>query len=243
MAEFAGYGRTLVAFSGGVDSSVVLAACRPRAGRRRRGGRHGGLAGRAGRRDRGGSGVLRRAGSDAPHAAHRRAGRGRIPRERPGPLLLLQEHAARHRPRGRRRARLRRRGDRHQRLRRRGRFPARHPGGGRARRAHAAGRRRAGQGRGPRRRAPLGTVHLGQAGGRLPVQPDRVRHRHHAAPAGPRRARRGGRPQAARRPAICGSATSATPFGSRSTPTWSPRPRPTPRCTRRSPRPGSTAPS
>ena len=78
----------------------------------------------------------------------------------------------------------------------------------------------------------LGPGHLGQAGRRLPVEPDRLRHRGHRGPAVAGRAR-GDRAAAARLPTraspygTCGFATSATARASRSTASSSARwPRP-----------------
>ena len=84
--------------------------------------------------------------------------------------------------------------DRDQRRRRGRGVPPGHPCGRRARGGHPAARRRLHQGPGAGRLPRLGPADLGQAGGGLPVEPGRVRHRGQPVPAGARGAGGGGRP-------------------------------------------------
>ena len=164
----------------------------------------------------------RRAGA---HPGDPRDGARGLPRQRRRPLLLLQGRAARRaRPAGRR-ARVRRTSR-----------PAPTPttpcAGFRpgiraaAERGAVTPLRDAGLTKEQVRRglAALGPADLGQAGGGLPVQPGRLRHRGHArsgwpGSSGPR-PRCGPRwPRPGSTCATCGSATWATGPGSRSTPT------------------------
>ena len=140
---------------------------------------------------RGRPGLRRRPGRPAPDAADLRDGPRRLPRQRRGPVLLLQGRAPRRAaPRGRpaRRASDR---HRHQRRRRRRRVPTRDPRRRRAGGHHPAARRRAHQGADPGGVASVGASDLGQAPGRVPVEPGRLRHRDHPGAARPRRPRRG----------------------------------------------------
>ncbi len=132
---------------------------------------------------------------------------------------------------------------RDQRRRRGRRLPAGHPCRGRARRGDAAARRRAHQGAGARRVAGVGAADLGQAGRRLPVLAGGLRHRgqsrtgwrgssvRRSAPGRPW-------PRPASTSATCGSATSATGPASRSTRQPSRRSRPSRPCWRPCVRPG-----
>ena len=158
LTEMAGYGRTLVAFSGGVDSSVVLRRRPSRARPPQGGGRHGGVALAAVRRAGGGAGVLRGPGRD-PHTAA--TSELEVPGYRengPQRCYFCKSVAARHRERPRRSpgyATIATGTNASDVV---GRLPARDPGRRRARGADAAGRRRAGQGGGAGRRPPLGTA-------------------------------------------------------------------------------------
>ena len=166
-----------------------------------------------------------------------------VRRQRPRPLLPLQGRAARRARTAGVGARHARGGNRHQRRRRARGLPARHPGRSTGGCCHAAARGRVDQATGPRSLTLVGPGHRGQAGGRLSVQPGRLRHRDRAGPARQDRTGRG-RPAAGddrRRPGrarTSGSATSATAPGSRSTGTWSTSWYDAPTCSERSP--GST---
>ena len=198
-ADLRARGSVLVAYSGGADSAFLLAAAVRAVGADRvvaaTGYSHSLPAGRA----RPGARVRRVARRRGAHPGDARDGARGLPRQRRGPLLLLQGRAGRGARRDRRPARARGGRDRYQRRRRGRRLPARHPRRRRARCRRPAARRRADQGAGARGVAPVGPADVGQAGGRLPVVAGRVRRRGHAARPRPRGAGRGRRtPRAAR---------------------------------------------
>ena len=142
-AQFAPLPGVLVAFSGGVDSGVVLAAAVRALGADRVVAATAVSPSLPATEREAAAAFVGLARGAARAAAHRRAVPRGLPGQRRGPLRLLQVRAGRRPHPAGRAARHRRRRHRHQRRRPAGRLPAGHPG---RRRARAPGRRWRGPG-------------------------------------------------------------------------------------------------
>ena len=197
-----GDGRLGVAFSGGVDSSVLLALAARALGPARVVALLGVSASLATDERLAAHEVARVVGVPVVEVTTGGGRRSGLPGQRSRPLLLLQERALHpHLGRGRRRARARGRRVRRERRRRPPSRPPRRAGGPRARGAHPPRGRRARQGRRPPHRARPGAAVGGQAGRTVPGLADPALRGGHAAQARAGRGRRGGAARAgARRP-------------------------------------------